>query len=569
MPRTSPVHYIAPSAISIVPNANNTASDLAVYIARGTKIKVNSPGIEELGMVGETWQEWTLAGRNRRLADTAKPYTIYARLAKARKDDGYLVFAAKKDGNEGVEDAEPDWHDKYNYVTYLGMTDIGGAITSDTYWYIKLGDVSLPEQGQRTVDLDTGILGTDEYNTKWSIGSMLLPQRIDLSCQIGGKNAGSPPYVFWGETLVLSARLVEGWNVNISSRVRRWTIERNTGNTDADAAWNAIDRSGLGGFGTTGVINLRHLHDSDDFAGAYTSVFTVTAWGDGEEVQEGEEPVLAVLATGAVTVLAESAEASANARVVTVDRGQWTIMPKAVYVGEGGTYTPDGTLPEDSPYARPATVTDGRSVADPYHFQTISYVTWLQFRLNASYAYLSDRELLRRIQSQGLADLEVSRTWNKGALWECLTDGTTQEPGWDCTDWKVVSGDNVYYCEITSSAGTTFRNGNVDTILTMSVRFGQEEITNSMLQKQGATVQWTRKTGWDAVNHCFIQTPEDLLWQATTIAATGKSIVVVRSDMGSGWMIDYRQAMFCCSIYVPEEDASEVTEYPAAFIQKA
>jgi hypothetical protein len=39
--------------------------------------------------------------------------------------------------------------------------------------------------------------------------------------------------------------------------------------------------------------------------------------------------------------------------------------------------------------------------------------------------------------------------------------------------------------------------------------------------------------------------------------------------MGSGWMIDYRQAMFCCSIYVPEGDATEATKYSAEFIQKA
>lgn len=65
MPRISPVHYIAPSSVSITPNCNGSVNDLAVYVARGAKIKVFS---RNAGILTENseYQEWTLKGRNRR-----------------------------------------------------------------------------------------------------------------------------------------------------------------------------------------------------------------------------------------------------------------------------------------------------------------------------------------------------------------------------------------------------------------------------------------------------------------------------------------------------------------------
>ena len=97
MPRTSPVFYIAPSAISITPNANGSADDLAVYVARGAKIRVYSPGCG-IGTTDASFQEWSFAGRNRRLGDSAKEYTIYGRLSKTDRTKGYLVFAPKVGG---------------------------------------------------------------------------------------------------------------------------------------------------------------------------------------------------------------------------------------------------------------------------------------------------------------------------------------------------------------------------------------------------------------------------------------------------------------------------------------
>ena len=283
------------------------------------------------------------------------------------------------------------------------------------------------------------------------------------------------------------------------------------------------------------------------------------------------------------TLFADNIEqANYPARVVKTDRGPWSQSPTATYDGEyGGTWTPDGTTRVDgdttvydqhTKYGTAGvsqTFVVGQTIAEPYHCRTFTKSDWLSRRLDTSRAGNTDAQLERvMLRMQPKADLEVSRVWNNGIIWECLLDGTTQAPIWDSTDWQAIGGDTIFYCEIASSAGTTFRNGNVDTILTMETRYGQEDVTDRLLQTPGATVRWIRKTGWDAVNHCFVQTSEDRTWQATQ-GATAKSIILTRSDMGSGWMIDYRQAMFCCSIYVPDGNTSEVTEYSADFIQKA
>lgn len=194
MPRTSPLYYIAPSAISVTPNANGLASDLAVSVARGTKVKVYDPRIAGLGLVNGDFQEWTLSGRNRRLADTTAPYTIYARLSKADEKTAYLVFATQIH-----PDGSAEWIDPYilspNTSADTDMKNVPGADGRTTYswppiparqatggrsayWWVKIGTVSeADEGGQRTVNLDTGILGTDQYNSQWHLNPDDLPDK--------------------------------------------------------------------------------------------------------------------------------------------------------------------------------------------------------------------------------------------------------------------------------------------------------------------------------------------------------------------------------------------------------
>lgn len=380
MPRSNPRYYLAPTAVSITPNANNSANNLAVYIAKGTKIKVCDPHIPDLRTIDASFQEWTLAGRNRRLADTdsTKPYTIYARLRKTEHtdsgdithyDDAYLVFAEQR--NDGTL-AEPDWQDPYvlspntSKTDTMQTTDLNGegrtwapiptkqvegmANTENRprsdYWWLKLGTVSAPDaNNKRTVDFDPGILDTDQYNADWELEPDALPLRVDLDCTVNGREAGAVPCVYWGTTLRINAHLIEGWEKDRCDEVALWTIRRDTGNAEADEAWNDHNdkkgrtmnvTEGEGG----GYYEMAHLIDADAFDGVPSTQFVITAWGyektsteePTEEPTEEQETAsdgspagtLVKLASTALTVQAEtvsiySIDISSYIDIVTVD----------------------------------------------------------------------------------------------------------------------------------------------------------------------------------------------------------------------------------------------------------
>lgn len=306
--RTSPVHYIAPSAISIVPNCNGSPNDIAVTIAaKGTKIKVYCPraGIDKVKETGE-YQEWILAGRNRRLADSTKPYTIYARLPKSDKTKGYVVFSPMTSYPGDV------WIDKHLYLdpdSIDGLADLTGAFTEDDNWWVKLGDVSLPDtNNQRTVNLDTGILGTDQFNDEWALRPDELPLRIELGCTINDEDAGPTPYVYWGQSIVLTAMLAEGWTGTDIQRFDRWEIVRNSGDATADNAWNyqqvegeeTLQRRQMPG----GQITLNHARGADDdFNGAVSVTFTILAVGHNADTLQDE-----ILKTAIINIMAETVE---------------------------------------------------------------------------------------------------------------------------------------------------------------------------------------------------------------------------------------------------------------------
>lgn len=303
--RKSKVHYIAPSAISITPNANNSHRDLAVYLARDAKIKVYSPnaGIDT-DEDTSSYQEWTLTGRNRRLADTTGtvPYTIYAKLSTVNKS-AYLVFAAMTPQEDGeYMDA---WTEAYSHLTTDGFyvygkgTDWEEQRFKPNCMFVRLGDVSAAVNGQRTVTLDTGILGTDQYNEEWDdLNPDDLPLRVELGCVIDDEDVGQTPYVKWDKSVFLTANLVEGWQANADMRVAFWTIERNTGDQASDTLWN-YPESGSSSSGGSGVmlrrmnggqITLQHLRgDDDDFGASVAAVFTVMAWGEGERTFGGAD----------------------------------------------------------------------------------------------------------------------------------------------------------------------------------------------------------------------------------------------------------------------------------------
>lgn len=342
MARTSPCFYIAPTAISVSPNANGSASDIAVNVVRGAKIKVYSPGVPALGYSDVSFQQWTLTGRNRRLADNTKPYSIYARLAKSNKEDGYLVFAPKV--ASGTE-----WLDKYAYVTVGGLATGTANKNSEDYWYVKLGEVSLPTNNARTVTLDTGILGTDKFNTDWNIDPDQMPLRIELSATIDAKDAGDKPYVEWDKVLTLKANLLEGWaNANVQ-RFHHFTIQRNTGNESSDKTYNYppdeksdSENPSSGRKMPNGSIGLSHARGTGDvFNGTVSSIWTVIAWGLKANVADGTSSSSGTSGTVTANVYEKLAEKSINIMAETGEQYTLEMSSSVVnYDPSSETYNP-------------------------------------------------------------------------------------------------------------------------------------------------------------------------------------------------------------------------------------
>lgn len=230
------------------------------------------------------------------------------------------------------------------------------------------------------------------------------------------------------------------------------------------------------------------------------------------------------------------------AKIIKEDRGQWV--------------APDSSIPQ------PTIDYNGSQIFDPYHFKTYTMAMWRLYRNNPAFASLSDEQLHEQMMKVLKVDLEISRVWNYGILWECLVDGTTQEPHWGCTHWQAIGGDAIYKGEITTSNGRTFSNGNIDTVLTMRIWFGDEEITDQILTAVDYSIAWKRSTGYNSVTEEFVQQSEDLSW-TPTIVGTNK-IKVVRSDMGSGWMITYRKALISCTVSFSYK--GQVVTMPADYV---
>lgn len=119
-------------------------------------------------------------------------------------------------------------------------------------------------------------------------------------------------------------------------------------------------------------------------------------------------------------------------RVVKEDRGEWTATPTTTYTGMGGTY--DGT-----------TYVQGQTISEPYHHESFSRNIWLTHRLSPTNQSLSDEQLLAKMRNEWHVDLETSRVWRSGVLWESLVDGTTQAPSEGCTDWSPIQRPSTVY----------------------------------------------------------------------------------------------------------------------------
>lgn len=248
-------------------------------------------------------------------------------------------------------------------------------------------------------------------------------------------------------------------------------------------------------------------------------------------------------------------------QVVKVDCGLWLQNPTAIYSGMSGTYTHDGTLGDDSLTAEVAagrmsstdaarlkivrswegTFTQGQTITEPYHFEGFSRNMWLTHRLSPANTSKTDLQLWQKMRKEWHVDKETSRVWHYGALWECLVEGTTEEPGIS-SHWTMISGQGQRI-DFIFDRGTLVFVDDVHLAAEARILIGTADATDDLLARVQAgtlsiTWTWQRMSREDGT-----QTAADELWQPTTEQGSPNVLVIDhklsdptrRQDCGPLW----------------------------------
>lgn len=210
------------------------------------------------------------------------------------------------------------------------------------------------------------------------------------------------------------------------------------------------------------------------------------------------------------------------AKIIKEDRGQWV--------------APNSSIPQ------PTIDYNGSQIFDPYHFKTYTMAMWRLYRNNPAFASLSDEQLHEQMMKVLKVDLEISRVWKNGKLWECLVDGTTQSPALGCTDWLLISGDITYQIDFQSSNGNSFYQGHVSTTITARLLWGSEDVTSIV---GAASFKWTRSSESG-------KTDADRTWDAVSGHSGTNILSITDNDMPTAWSRN-NKAIFTCTVTYNDE----------------
>lgn len=120
--------------------------------------------------------------------------------------------------------------------------------------------------------------------------------------------------------------------------------------------------------------------------------------------------------------------------------------------------------------------------------------------------------------------LQQHTVWHLGCRWACLVDKTEQEPKWNATDWQMLEGYSDLRMEFTSSNGSSFAAGHVDTEVTPTVYYGNMDISEDI-----ATSDWA--------------------WVYDLGTYTGRTLHITSEMMPANWSRT-NKAVFTCTAYV-------------------
>ena len=154
---------------------------------------------------------------------------------------------------------------------------------------------------------------------------------------------------------------------------------------------------------------------------------------------------------------------------------------------------------------------------------------------------------------------EIHEVRHNGGRWQCLQHqpvisggvATYYEPKWNSPYWRLVDGNDNLTIEFVSSKGYSFRRGNVDTVITPHLFYGNVDITNDVAAEYW---NWTRESESE-------KTVADESWDAQhTGLVTGiKTLHLSNNDMPQTWS-SANKAIFTCTVSVNDGKTTRIVD---------
>lgn len=154
---------------------------------------------------------------------------------------------------------------------------------------------------------------------------------------------------------------------------------------------------------------------------------------------------------------------------------------------------------------------------------------------------------------------EIHEVRHNGGRWQCLQHqpvvsgsvATYYEPKWNSPYWRLVDGNDNLTIEFVSSKGYSFRRGNVDTVITPHLFYGNVDITNDVAAEYW---NWTRESESG-------KTIADESWDAQhTGLVTGiKTLHLTNNDMPQTWS-SANKAIFTCTVSVNDGKTTRIID---------
>jgi len=142
---------------------------------------------------------------------------------------------------------------------------------------------------------------------------------------------------------------------------------------------------------------------------------------------------------------------------------------------------------------------------------------------------------------------ETHAVRHRNGTWKCLmhqpvkSGGVTTyyEPKWNSTYWQLIDGDGRKSIEFSSSNGYSFRRGEVNTVITPHLFYGNVEITDDIAAE---FFRWERST-LNTETGEYEEDEQDLVWNKRHVQTI--ILNLSNSDMPLGWSRK-RKAVFTC-----------------------